>query len=410
MELKLFGKPIINVSWRSAESDGSTFADILGSGGGTKSGVKVDEEIALTFSAVWACVRILSETIASLPLGVFKRTNDGRELLLAHPVYHLLHNEPNQFMTSFMFRETIMAFVVLWGNGYAKIQYKGDARIESLDILHPNGVTPFIASDGKLYYEVRHSDRTEILKDYEMLHIPGLSFDGIKGKAPLDVYKEAVGLGKAAEGFGAEFFGNGANTDVVLSYPSKLSDKGKKNLGDSFDKKYRDGSKKTMVLEEGIKVERVTIPPEQAQFLQTRKFQVNEIARIFRVPPHMIADLEKSTNNNIEHQGIDFVTHTMRPWVKRFEQEYDRKLFYESEKYNTFTKHNLDALLRGDAEARSKIMIAKFTTGSITSNEIRAADGLNAVDGGDQRYVMGNMMPIDDKGLFIKTEEDGQRN
>ena len=157
MEFKIFGRQIISGVWRrSLETDGITLTDIMDASGKTKSGVKVTEETALNFSAVWACVRILSETIASLPLGVFKKTNDGKELLLSHPVYKLLHDEPNEFMSSFTFRETLMAFVVLWGNGYAKITHAGDMRPVVLDILHPDSVTPFIASNGKLYYKVQH--------------------------------------------------------------------------------------------------------------------------------------------------------------------------------------------------------------------------------------------------------------
>lgn len=413
MEFKIFGKQILSGAWnrRGLETDGTSIADIIGAtANSNKSGVRVTEEIAANYSAVWACVRILSETIASLPLGVFKKTNDGRELLLAHPVYKLLHNEPNELMSSFVFRETLMAFVVLWGNGYAKINFLGSAVPSSLDILHPDSVTPFIASDGNLYYRVTHPDREEILKAYEMLHIPGLGFDGIEGKAPLAVYKSSVGLGLATEQFGASFFGDGANSDIILSHPTKLSDGAKNNLGSSFDKNYRRDKKKTIVLEEGTKMEKVTIPPEQAQFLQTRKFQITEIARIFRIPPHMIGDLERSTNNNIEHQGIEFVQHTVRPWVKRWEQEFNRKLFTDAEKWNTVTKFNLDALLRGDAEARSKIMTSQFNSGALSSNEIRISNGLNPVDGGDKRYVNANLMPIGDDGLPIKTQDDGQGN
>jgi len=409
VKLKILGIPVFE--YRSTyETDGinlqdpDTFLKYFGGGRSSKSGIDIDEDSALTFSAVWACVRILSESVASLPLGVYRKEQEGKELLNEHPTYKLLHDRPNAYNTSFTWRETMVAFVVLWGNAYARIEHRGDMRVESLDIVHPGAVTPFIASNGELFYRIQYPDRKEIIPSYEMLHVAGLGFDGLKGKAPIDVAKEAIGLGLGAESFGAEFFGKGANSDVILSYPGKLSKTGKENLGGSFDKSYREDKQKTIVLEEGVKMERVTIPPEQAQFLQTRKFQISEIARIFRVPPHLIGDLDRATNNNIEHQSIEFVTHTIRPWVKRFEQEFDRKLFYESERGKIFTKFNIDGLLRGDSASRATIMSAMFNAGALTPNEIRGMNNLNHLEGGDMRYINSTLKPIDETGKFIENE------
>jgi HK97 family phage portal protein len=224
----------------------------------------------------------------------------------------------------------------------------------------------------------------------------------------VELAKEAIGLSLAAEGFGADFFGNGANSDIILSYPGRLSPKGKENLSGSFDSQYRGkDSAKTMVLEEGTKAEKITFAPDASQFLQTRKFQIADIARFFRVPLHMINELDKSSFNNIEMQSIEFVIYTMLPWVEKWEQELDRKLFYESEKTKVFAKFNMDAILRGDANARATIMQAQFNNGALTPNEIRKANGYNEVPGGDTRYVNANLMPVGVDGKPIK-DSDGE--
>ena len=414
MRLTIGGKEIFNLTLRSHETDGvnltdpDTFLRLFGNGRQSKSGVSVSEETAMTSSAVFSCVRILSETLASLPLAVYERTDSGREKAYDHPIYRLLHDDPNGQMTAYVFKQLMMVFASLWGNGYARIVRRGDMRPQSLDILHPDYVQAVVVND-KMHFIVQEPDKKKyVVPAYDMVHIPGLCLDGVIGADIVYLAKESIGLSLASESFGAEFFGNGANADVVLTYPGRLSPKGKKNLGDSFDSQYRGRGEKTMVLEEGTKVEKITFSPDQSQFLQTRKFQVADIARFFRVPLHMINELDRSTNNNIEHQGIEFVMYTMLPWVEKWEQELDRKLFYETEKTKVFTKFNLDGLLRGDAEARATIMTAQFNSGALTANEIRKNNGLNAVAGGDVRYVNANLMPLAADGMPVKTEEDGK--
>jgi len=264
LKLRLLGFPIVD--WELAREkraiyntneSPSDFIRDIGLGRSTKSGTTVDEDSALACSAVFSCVRILSETLASLPLSVYRRTKQGREKFYDHPVYTLVHDEPNPFMTSFVFKQVMMVFASLWGNAYAVIERDTKERPVALNVIHPSHVSPQIIKD-KLFYVIMipgQQKRTVISTD--MVHVPGLTVDGITGVEIADKAKEAIGLALAAEGFGADFFGNGANSDVILSYPGRLSGKGKDNLGDSFDKKYRgENSGKTIVLEEGTKMEK----------------------------------------------------------------------------------------------------------------------------------------------------------
>jgi HK97 family phage portal protein len=359
----------------------------------TSSGEPVDQESALTFSAVWACVRILSETIASLPFHIYKYDNQGNKNIdPGHPLYTLIHDSPSPLMTSFIFRETLMAHLCLWGNAYAVILRNGAYKPVELQIIHPDRVAPVLRSDGKIEYEIKNVERK--IPATDMIHIPGLSFDGITGKSPIDVAAENIGLGLALQKFGAEFFKNGATFSGTLEHPGSLSDTAYKHLKESLKKEHTgDGNRwKMQILEEGMKYTQVGVPPEAAQFILSRKFQLNEIARIFRIPPHMLADLERSSFSNIEQQSIDFVQHTVLPWCIRFEQEFNRKIFKESEKGKVFVKLNLMGLLRGDAISRSQYYATMFNIGCYSQNEIRALEDANSIgEDGDKYYVQLNM-------------------
>jgi len=363
----------------------------------TSSGESVDQESALTFSAVWACIRILSETIASLPLHVYQYDDKGNKIMLPdHKMYQLVHNEPNPLMTSFVFRETMMAHLCGWGNGYAHIIRNGGFVPVEFNIIHPEKCEPFINEKGELQYKVKGYEKP--IDAINMLHVPGLSFNGIVGKSPIEVAAENIGLGLALQKFGAEFFKNGATFSGTLEHPGSLSDTAYEHLKESMKNEHvGEGNRwKLQILEEGMKYSQQGIPPEQAQFILSRKFQLNEIARIFRVPPHMLADLERSTNNNIEHQGIEFVQHTIMPWCIRFEQEFNRKIFKESEKGKVFVKFNLNGLLRGDAASRGALYQVLFNTASISPNEIRALEDMNGYGpDGDKRYIQLNMASTD---------------
>ena len=345
---------------------GSSYSFFLG---GTASGKYVTERSAMQMTAVYCCVRILSEAVASLPLQFYRYTDDGgKEKAVDHPLYFLLHDEPNPEMTSFIFRETLMTHLLLWGNAYSQIIRNGKGEVVALYPLMPDRMKVDRDEHGRLYYEytVYDSDdvdgrkgtdkvgRTVRLQPHDVLHIPGLGFDGLVGYSPIAMAKNAIGLAIATEEYGSKFFANGAAPSGVLEHPGTIKDPSK--VRESWQATFggSGNSNKIAVLEEGMKYTPISISPEQAQFLETRKFQIDEIARIFRVPPHMIGDLEKSSFNNIEQQSLEFVKYTLDPWVSRWEQAMVRALLTPDEKKKYFFKFNVDGLLRGDYQSRMK--------------------------------------------------------
>lgn len=384
--------------------------------GNTSAGKAVNEHTAMQMTAVYSCVRILSETLAGLPLHVY-RYNDsgGKEKYLKHPLYKLLHDEPNPEMTSFAFRETLMSHLLLWGNAYAQIIRNARGEVIALYPLMPNKMTVDRDSKGRLFYLYsRTSDDAPTLVDdsqvylapSEVLHIPGLGFDGLIGYSPIAMAKNAVGLAIATEEYGAKFFANGAAPGGVLEHPGTIKDPQK--VKESWNAAYQgsQNAHRVAVLEEGMKYQPIGISPEQAQFLETRKFQINEIARIFRVPPHMLADLEKSSFSNIEQQSLEFVKYTLDPWVVRWEQSMCRALLMESEKPIVFIKFNVDGLLRGDYVSRMSGYATARQNGWMSANDIRELENLDRIPaefGGDLYLINGAMTKLQDAGAFANT-------
>ena len=375
--------------------------------GTSSSGKAVNEKTALQTTAVYACVRILAETIASLPFHTYRYTINGKEKAIEHPIYYLLHSEPNPEMTSFVFRETLMSHLLLWGNAYAQIIRDGRGRVLGLYPLLPNKVIVNRNQHGELVYQYEKEGQTYFLRSYEVLHIPGLGFDGIIGYSPIDMAKNAVGMAIATEEYGAKFFANGANPGGVLEHPGVVKDPAR--IRESWNAVYQGSSNahRVAVLEEGMKFQSIGIPPEQAQFLETRKFQLNEIARIFRIPPHMIGDLEKSSFSNIEQQSLEFVMYTLDPWVVRWEQAIQRALFTENEKRQYFVKFNVDGLLRGDYQSRMNGYAVGRQNGWLSANDIRELENLNRIPedlGGDLYLINGNMTKLKDAGAFANNK------
>lgn len=371
--------------------------------GRSSSGKTVNEKTALQTTAVYACVRILAETIASLPFHTYKYTLSGKEKAIEHPIYYLLHSEPNPEMTSFVFRETLMSHLLLWGNAYAQIIRDGRGRVLGLYPLLPNKVIVNRNQHGELVYQYEKEGQTYFLRSNEVLHIPGLGFDGIIGYSPIAMAKNAVGMAIATEEYGAKFFANGANPGGVLEHPGVVKDPAR--IRESWNAVYQGSSNahRVAVLEEGMKFQSIGIPPEQAQFLETRKFQINEIARIFRIPPHMIGDLEKSSFSNIEQQSLEFVMYTLDPWVVRWEQAIQRALFTENEKRQYFVKFNVDGLLRGDYQSRMNGYAVGRQNGWLSANDIRELENLNRIPedlGGDLYLINGNMTKLADARAF----------
>ena len=386
--------------------------------GGSSSGQVVTERSAMQMTAVYACVRILSEAIAGLPLQVYQYKDDGgKEKAMKHPLYHLLHDEPNPEMSSFVFRETLMTHLLLWGNAYAQVIRNGKDEVVALYPLMPNKMQVNRDENGHLYYQYSHSNdeaptakgSTVILQPSDVLHIPGLGFDGLVGYSPIAMAKNAIGLAIATEEYGSKFFANGAAPSGVLEHPGTIKDPSK--VRDAWMSQFGGSSNsgKVAVLEEGMKYTPISISPEQAQFLETRKFQINEIARIFRVPPHMVGDLEKSSFSNIEQQSLEFVKYTLDPWVVRWEQSIQRTLLTPDEKKRYFVKFNLEGLLRGDYQSRMNGYATARQNGWMSANDIRELENLDRIpaeEGGDLYLINGNMLPLGDAGAFANTSND----
>ena len=381
--------------------------------GGSTSGKAVNERTAMQMTAVYACVRVLSEAVAGLPLHVYRYREDGsKEKALKHPLYRILHDEPNPEMSSFNFRETLMGHLLLYGNAYAQIIRNGRGEVVGLYPLMPAKMTVDRDSGGNLYYlysrgsddapEAGENGQVYLPPD-QVLHIPGLGYDGIVGYSPIAMAKNAVGLGIATEEYGAKFFANDASPSGILEHPGVLKNPDK--VRESWNKLFRGSvnSHQIAVLEEGLKYQPIGISPDQAQFLETRKFQLNEIARIFRVPPHMVGDLEKSSFSNIEQQSLEFVKYTLEPWLMRWEQAMGRRLFTEGEKESYFIRFNVEGLLRGDYESRMNGYAVARQNGWMSANDIRELENLDRIPaelGGDLYLVNGSMTKLADAGAF----------
>ncbi|WP_081658719.1 phage portal protein [Sporomusa ovata] len=370
------------------------------------SGKTVNERTAMQTTAVYACVRILAETIASLPLHTYRYTNNGKEKATDHPIYYLLHSEPNPEMTSFVFRETLMGHLLLWGNAYAQIIRDGWGRVVALYPLLPNKMTVNRSDQGQLYYEYNKDGQSYFLRSYEVLHIPGLGFDGLIGYSPIGMAKNAIGMAIATEEYGAKLFANGANPGGVLEHPGVVKDPAR--VRDSWNAVYQGSANahRVCVLEEGMSFKSIGIPPEQAQFLETRKFQTEEICRIFRVPPHLVASLDRATFSNIEHQSISFVVHTIRPWLVRIEQSINKALFTESEKSKYYVGFIVEGLLRGDYASRMQGYAIGIQNGFLSPNDVRSLENMNAIEHGDVYAMNGNMLNLEDLGAYIKGRGD----
>ena len=398
---------------------GSAYSFFMGT---SSAGKRVNERSAMQMTAVYSCVRILSEAVASLPIHVYKyNESGGKEKALDHPLYFLLHDEPNPEMTSFAFRETLMTHLLLWGNAYAQIVRNGKGEVIGLYPLMPDRMRVDRDENGHLYYEywLTNEDAptmkglSVILQPKDVLHIPGLGFDGLVGYSPIAMAKNAIGLAIAAEEYGSKFYANGAAPSGVLEHPGTLKDPSR--VRESWQATFggSGNSNKVAVLEEGMKYTPISISPNEAQFLETRKFQINEIARIFRVPPHMVGDLEKSSFSNIEQQSLEFVKYTLDPWVSRWEQNMMRSLLTQDEKTTYFIKFNVDGLLRGDYQSRMNGYAIGRQNGWMSANDIRELENLDRIPaelGGDLYLINGNMTKLEDAGIFANSGKEEKSN
>jgi HK97 family phage portal protein len=362
------------------------------------SGVTVDENKALTSTVVWACVQLIAGTLGSLPLIHYRRlANGGKERATDTRLYRILHDTPNDDMSASTFAETLTAHVLLWGNAFAEIRRDNRGQVGALWPIEPWRVRGERTEAKELRYVV---DGTVKLTPDEMLHIPGLTPDGVWGYSPIQKQREALGLLFASEKFGGTFFGQGSSFGGILTHPGKLTEAAEKNLRNSLEQRAQgvDRAHNFIILQEGLRYDKIGIPPNDAQFLETRKFQVGEISRIFGVPPHMVGDVDRSTSwgTGIEAQNIGFVTYTLRRWLVRFEQEITRKLISPLERKLQFVEFLVDGLLRGDTATRYAAYQVGRNGGWFSANDIRRLENLDPIgDEGDVYLVPSNMVPAD---------------
>jgi HK97 family phage portal protein len=368
----------------------------------TMSGERVSTSRALTLSAYFAALRAISEDIGKLPLEIFRRDADGgKSRATDHPLYRLLRIAPNDEMSASVFRELMTGWALGWGNAFAEIERDGVGTPVAFHPIHPSRCV-LRRINGKIKLLVMSADvgYTEpVTLDYsDVLHIRAFGDDTLCGLSIARLAAESIGVGLAAQTYGAAFFGNGATPSILLIHPGKLTAEAQTNLRESWKKRLMGGNKNGVaVLSEGIKAEKMSIPPEEAQFLETRQFEVSEMARWFRIPPHKIQDLTRSTNNNIEHQGIEYATDCLSPWMNRWEQEFERKCLDERDQEIYDIKHNDKALMRGDSKSRMESYRTAISTGIMTPNEARTSEDMNPSDseGADKLYMQGAMMTLD---------------
>jgi HK97 family phage portal protein len=397
--------------------------ELLSGGAETSAGVRVTSSTAMNFVAVYACVDILSRTVGSLPLYLYRRLDGGgKELARKHPLFSLMRRQPNPEMTAMRYRSTLQGHLATWGNAYSYI----DWEITGKNAGYPRAIWPIrpdrVQVDrkaGKLEYryypgsdDIKFTDSFIIPNGY-ILHIPGFGFDGVMGYSPITLAREAIGLGMATQQFGSQFFGSGMHPGAILEHPGKLGPQAEANLRKSKETYAGLGqSHRLMVLEEGMTFKPVAVNPQDSQFLETRKFQLTEIARLYHVPPHMIADVEKSTSwgTGIEEQNIGFITHTMRPWFVLWEEELSRALLMEDEKEEYFFEFDLQQLLRGDTLKQWTAWIMGKRNGVLNADEIRGWANLNPIPGGlGQEYIVEkNMIGLSDLGADLPGNEPPQ--
>ena len=385
--------------------------------GRSNAGKRVTDRTALQHTVVYACVRVLSEAVAQLPLHLYKYTNSGKERVPQHPLYFLLHDQPNPEMTSFRFRETLMSHILIYGNAYAQIIRNGRGEIIGLYPLTPDRIKVDRDEHNKLIYIYSRYDEANpnikiqgeiVLKQKDVLHIPGLGFDGLVGYSPIAMAKNALGISLACEEYGASFFANGASPSGILEHPGVIKNPAK--IREAWHNAYGSGnSHKVAVLEEGMKYQPIAIPNNEAQFLETRKFQIEEIARLYRVPLHMIGDLDHATFSNVEHLSLDFVKYSLDPWLVRWEQELMRALLSESEKGKYFIKFNVEGLLRGDYASRMQGYATARQNGWMSANDIRELEDMNMIseeNGGNLYLCNGSFTKLANAGAFANQNQE----
>ena len=356
-----------------------------------------DTDKALTLTAVWCAIRLLAESVSSLPVSVYSKQANGDKLEDSKsPIYNLVKFKPNYYQNKITFFEFIMLSICTEGNSYVQIVRNNSGTPVQLICLSPSNVT-VVVNNNELFYQI---DGGAVLDSSDVLHFKTITDDGVTGLSPIDQCAKALNWGVSLEEFGSTFFSNGAKPSSILQTDRALSDTALQRLKTSFNNNYGKlkNSNSTIVLEEGLTFKPISISPEQAQFLSSRQFSIEEVARIFNVPPHMLKDLSKSSFNNIEMQSQEFVTYTLMPYITRIEQEMNLKLFRSNELGKTFVEFNVNGLLRGDVKSRTEAYKTAITNGYMSINEVRQKENMNSIEGGDKHFMQMNMTTIDKIG------------
>jgi HK97 family phage portal protein len=351
--------------------------------GGSFAGPQVSERNAVSLSAHFACVRLISTTLASLPIHIYEKKADGKRRKEDHPTGRLLHDQPNPDMTAFSFIEAMQAQICNRGVAFAELVFNRKGNVSEIWPIPPGICFPFRErKDGPLKY--RFANSNTILPAWKILHIPGLGFDGINSFSPVQLFRQNFGLGMAIEEFGARFFGQGTNIGGFMEHPLKMSDEAYQRLKSTMSEKYQGLQKShgVIILEEGMKYSKIGMPLDDLQFIESRKFTATEMARIHGVPPHLIGDLEKATFSNIEEQGIEAIIYLFRPWAIRWEQALNAKLFTEEEKSRLYVKFDINGLMRGNIKARYEAYSLGLQNGFFNVDEVRKKEDMNPLPDG----------------------------
>ena len=359
------------------------------------SGVLVTQDTAIAFSAVWAAVRILSESVAQLPINLIEREQNGDKTIRSdHFLYNIIHNKPNEYMTNYTFIQKIMYDLCVSGNSYVKIERNGSGRPVALYPINTSDIEIRLLNENYYYYNTATG---ESLEYEEMLHFKIMCQDGLIGQSPIDTCAQSISWGLALEQYGNAYFNNGAKVSGVLQTDRALSTEAIDRLRTSFDQNYsRIGdAQKTLILEEGLKFNTISLSNEASQFLASRQFSIEEIARIFNIPPHLLRDLSKSSFNNIQEQSREFVQYSLMPYLSMIEQEMTTKLFKKTEQGKLFIEFNTNALLRGNPKERADYYRTMLNIGAMTINEVRQKENMNVVEDGDNLFMQLNMATVE---------------
>jgi len=424
----MIGDFLASISLSDLRNPAKWLTDWAGGGRRTKAGAGVGPETATALSGYYAAMRVISEDVGKLPLITYRKEKPrGKEELHDHPAYWVLLNNPNPDMTAMAFRETLTAHALGWGNGYAEIEFDGRGRLKALYPIHPNRVRVHRDTDsvdgnlslkvpeaagapsGSIVYEIRNDDNEAFLLDCDhVLHVHGLGGNGLMGWSIARVAAESIGTGLAVQEFGNAFFGNGARPSGVIRHPGELGGDAQKRLRKQFAEKYQgvENTGQPLVFEEGMEWQRLTIAPEEAQWIQSKEFSVEEMARWFRVPPHKIQHLKRATFSNIESENIQYVMEGLLSWLVRWEQEIKKKIFRFRSDTDVFAKHRVEELLRGDQKSRSEYNRRMFHVGAFSQNDIRDKEGENPIEGGDTYYIPMNLQRAEDAASGANAKKD----